>query len=223
MVGAGSVHRTGRLYRWEVAPGEAAIAVAPEALVALIGGGRRRSRRRWPRIGAAIPDGERNAGLTRFAGHLRHCGASQNEIEGALLRANTDRCKPPLEPREVRQIAASIARYPAGPPWIADPIGFLMGLDPSERSVLLSLCRHAKDDGTCRPGIRRLAAQSGLHPSSVPAVIDRLVALGRVRATRSRAGNRYRVLESPTSTKAGSSVRARRTDQRGALSKGSGV
>lgn len=212
VVGAGSVHESGHRYRWEVAPQEAPIAAAPAELVALIGERSRRSGRPRARIGTAIPEGERNATLTRFAGRLRWSGASQNEIEGALLCANTDRCKPPLHAKETRDIAASIARYREGPPWIADPIGFSAGLDPSERSVLLSLCRHAKDDGGCRPGIRRLAEQSGLHRSSIPAVINRLEALGRIAVTRSRAGNSYRVLDSPIPLKVGSSVRARRTE-----------
>ena len=36
---------------------------------------------------------------------------SQEEILSALVRANQDRCNPPLKDREVQRIAASIARY----------------------------------------------------------------------------------------------------------------
>lgn len=58
-----------------------------------------------------IPSGQRNATLARLAGAMRRVGMSQAEITAALLRVNADRCVPPLAPREVERIAASIARY----------------------------------------------------------------------------------------------------------------
>jgi hypothetical protein len=58
-----------------------------------------------------IPSGQRNATLARLGGTMRRVGMSQPEITAALLRANSDRCVPPLAPREVERIAASIARY----------------------------------------------------------------------------------------------------------------
>ena len=58
-----------------------------------------------------IPSGQRNATLARLGGAMRRVGMSQPEITAALLRANADRCVPPLAPREVERIAASIARY----------------------------------------------------------------------------------------------------------------
>jgi hypothetical protein len=58
-----------------------------------------------------IPDGQRNATLARLGGNMRRVGMSQAEILAALIRTNTDRCDPPLDEREVEQIAASIARY----------------------------------------------------------------------------------------------------------------
>ena len=62
-------------------------------------------------VGNMIPDGQRNATLARLAGTMRRAGMSQGEIQAALLRANTDRCQPPLETREVERISASIGRY----------------------------------------------------------------------------------------------------------------
>jgi hypothetical protein len=58
-----------------------------------------------------IPSGQRNATLARLGGNMRRVGMSQAEITAALLRANTDRCVPPLAPHEVERIAVSIARY----------------------------------------------------------------------------------------------------------------
>jgi len=58
-----------------------------------------------------IPTGQRNATLARLAGTVRRVGMSREEIQAALERANQDRCRPPLSPREVERIAASISRY----------------------------------------------------------------------------------------------------------------
>lgn len=58
-----------------------------------------------------IPSGQRNATLAKLAGTMRRVGMSQGEIQAALLRANGDRCRPPLDPREVYRIAESVGRY----------------------------------------------------------------------------------------------------------------
>jgi len=58
-----------------------------------------------------IPSGQRNATLARLGGNMRRTGMSQAEIAAALLQTNKDRCVPPLLPREVEQIATSVARY----------------------------------------------------------------------------------------------------------------
>ena len=62
---------------------------------------------------AVLRQGERNCGLASLAGRLRRAGASQAELEAALLAFNARRCQPPLPDREVLAIARSIARYPA--------------------------------------------------------------------------------------------------------------
>ena len=61
--------------------------------------------------GNLIPSGHRNATLARLGGAMRRVGMSQEEILAALVRANQDRCRPPLKDREVGRIAASVARY----------------------------------------------------------------------------------------------------------------
>jgi hypothetical protein len=58
-----------------------------------------------------IPTGHRNATLAKLAGAMRRVGMGQAEIAAALLQTNKDRCVPPLSPREVERIAASVARY----------------------------------------------------------------------------------------------------------------
>lgn len=64
-----------------------------------------------PVSGNVIPDGQRNGTLAKLAGAMRRVGMSQGEIQAALLKANADRCRPPLDPREVYRIAESIGRY----------------------------------------------------------------------------------------------------------------
>ena len=58
-----------------------------------------------------IPDGQRNATLARLGGNMRRVGMTEAEILTALLQVNQDRCNPPLDEREVRRIASSVARY----------------------------------------------------------------------------------------------------------------
>ena len=65
--------------------------------------------------GAPIPEGARNGTLASLAGTMRRRGMSPAAVEAALLVENAARCRPPLEEREVRQIAASVSRYAPDP------------------------------------------------------------------------------------------------------------
>jgi len=60
---------------------------------------------------ALIPEGQRNGHLTSMAGSMRRSGFGQSAIEAALLKENADKCQPPLEVKEVRSIARSVAQY----------------------------------------------------------------------------------------------------------------
>jgi len=64
-----------------------------------------------PPDGNLIPSGTRNATLARLAGNMRRVGMTRDEILAALERTNQDRCRPPLQAREVERIAVSICRY----------------------------------------------------------------------------------------------------------------
>ncbi len=64
--------------------------------------------------GEAIPEGRRNDALASIAGHLRGIGLDAPAIAAALQQVNAERCRPPLEAREVERIAASIGRYEPG-------------------------------------------------------------------------------------------------------------
>jgi putative DNA primase/helicase len=61
--------------------------------------------------GEPILERYRNSTLASLAGSMRRRGMSAAAIEAALQVTNDERCAPPLEAREVRGIAVSIARY----------------------------------------------------------------------------------------------------------------
>lgn len=61
-----------------------------------------------------IAEGQRNSMLASLAGSLRSRGMLPDEIEATLLAVNRNRCRPALSEAEVRSIARSISRYPAG-------------------------------------------------------------------------------------------------------------
>ncbi len=61
-----------------------------------------------------IPGGRRNYILTKLAGKLRRGELGEETIFAALWAENTRLCSPPLSELEVRAIAASIAKKPAG-------------------------------------------------------------------------------------------------------------
>jgi len=65
-------------------------------------------------IQETIPEGTRNMSLTSIAGKLRKKGLATIELEYALMAINQNRCSPPLDDDEVKTIAASVGRYPAG-------------------------------------------------------------------------------------------------------------
>ena len=63
-----------------------------------------------------IPQGTRNATLASMGETMRRAGMEEDSIAAALLVENDNRCSPPLPEDEVRGIARSIRRYPAGTP-----------------------------------------------------------------------------------------------------------
>jgi hypothetical protein len=109
-----SIHETGRAYQW--ADPEQSIADAPSWLLDLVSSETRRDRNPSTARIDILVKGQRNDGLTRYAGWLRRRGAELPELEEKLLADNACRCQPPLEETEIRRIAASVARYAVGGP-----------------------------------------------------------------------------------------------------------
>ncbi len=109
-----SVHPTGLAYRTANATATLP-ALAPDWLLSL----ERNPSQGTDAAAFAVPgdpilEGHRNAALTSLAGSMRARGMARESIEAALLEENTGRCQPPLPESEVRGIAESVARYPAG-------------------------------------------------------------------------------------------------------------
>lgn len=96
--------------------------------------------------------GDRNNKLTSLAGKMRRQGFSGDEIEAALLAANTGRCRPPLADAEVRAIARSVSRYePADRP----PVGHDEQLEDGDERPEIELVA-----GEAAPYVARLAKLS---------------------------------------------------------------
>jgi hypothetical protein len=115
-----------------------------------------------------IPEGGRNNTLTAIGGKLRAYGFEHDEIEATLLKANAERCTPPLEPIEVCRIAASVSRYEpgkGGPPPDAATVEVLDKIEAafwdspwpktggkSERSLTAILIKLARRHSRLLPG-----------------------------------------------------------------------
>lgn len=113
-----SQHISGNAYSWEA--DDALLARLPATLAATLL--RERSTRAVSSTAThavPIPSGARNSTLASLAGSMRRTGMSADAIEAALAATNAERCDPPLEEREVRAIAQSVARYEASAP-VAD-------------------------------------------------------------------------------------------------------
>jgi hypothetical protein len=116
-----SRHQSGKVYRWlpRRGPAHMGLAIAPGWLLRpparmarRSGGQRARPRDDGHQAGSGpIPQGRRNETLFRIACAMRGRGATEGEILAAIMVVN-QRCRPPLEPRELRSIAGSVSRYP---------------------------------------------------------------------------------------------------------------
>jgi KaiC/GvpD/RAD55 family RecA-like ATPase len=110
VVAAPSKHESGREYTWDVGahPDDVGLAEAPQWLVTLVG---KAPVQPAAHTASAFIDGGRNNALTSLAGSMRDRGMERMAIEAALLVENDLKCRPPLDPAEVKRIARSVSRY----------------------------------------------------------------------------------------------------------------
>lgn len=124
-----SLHSSGKHYEWINDLTEGTPAEMPDWLVQELDAPSRKSghpnvftneptfpSQFWESVPAQISEGGRNDTLFRIAGKLRHWGLEDEAIFSALQAINKERCVPALPDHEVRSIASSIERYPAGNP-----------------------------------------------------------------------------------------------------------
>ena len=112
-----SKHGSGNRYTWLPghSPLQEELCEVPPWLLELLSGASRGPRSAQAIFGNTIAEGARNASLTSIAGKLRRSGLDEQSLLANLFQQNEARCSPPLQYEEVCAIAASVARYPAGP------------------------------------------------------------------------------------------------------------
>jgi KaiC/GvpD/RAD55 family RecA-like ATPase len=110
VIAAPSKHESGREYTWDVGahPDDVGLAECPQWLVTLVG---KPAPQPAAHTAHAFIDGGRNNALASLAGSMRDRGMERQAIEAALLVENDLKCRPPLDPAEVKRIARSVSRY----------------------------------------------------------------------------------------------------------------
>lgn len=166
-----SIHdKTERHYQWGET--EQPVADAPAWLIDQLTDKTGKQLTIRPERFGALADGKRNVGLARYAGALRRKGAELAELEEKLLSYNARNCLPPKEEKEVRKVAASIARYPVGGP---DPLELAWQSVEGKghlthKAQFLELCRQLQtalhDESIALP-IERIGELMGVHWTTV--------------------------------------------------------
>jgi hypothetical protein len=65
-----------------------------------------------------VPEGQRNAHLTRIAGAMRRHSLNHETILAALRQVNASQCRPPLDDADIQRIARSVSSYDPESPLI---------------------------------------------------------------------------------------------------------
>jgi hypothetical protein len=195
VLGAGSVHPSGRDYEWEIPPWEIPPIPVPYVLRQLI-----ERKRPSAEISAeeSVREGRRSVYLLKLAGSLKgRYGLGLAELAPVLHDINQAKCVPPLPKEKVEKLVRDASKWPHPPLWIADAQTFSCcdpRLSEKARSILRLLSDHANAEGDCFPSIRRLSALSGIRPNTVLDVLDELHGFERIARRSRRHGNRYRLL-----------------------------
>jgi hypothetical protein len=114
-----SVHPSGGTYAWEVShhPDDVPLAAIPRWLARQLADGSPRLGHplaHWRRLARdGVAEGERNATLASFAGHLLWHGVDHEVALELLACWNAERCRPPLPHDELVRVIESIARLQA--------------------------------------------------------------------------------------------------------------
>lgn len=115
VVGPGSIHQTGQKYGWLLRMEN--IEPFPERVIEYLKKEKRQTTNRNKIYSLSsidsIHEGKRNDSLFILGVKLRDKGMTQKQIYNELLDINAKRCQPPLDDREIYQIAKSASKSPA--------------------------------------------------------------------------------------------------------------
>jgi len=112
-----SVHESGNTYEWQdfVEPHEVEIAEAPEWLLSLIRGKSKNGtgqKIKWVAgEDTPIPEGQRDCTLFSMARSCFMQGFDKEKVYTLVSFENRERCKPPLEEKDIRRIVDSADKY----------------------------------------------------------------------------------------------------------------
>lgn len=112
MVAPPSTHPdTGRPYEWLIEPWRAGVELAdvPQAVLDYFVETVSPNGRAEP-VAEIIPEGQRRDRLLSLAGLLRRKGLGADEIYATLAAVSSQRCRPPLDERELRELADDVPR-----------------------------------------------------------------------------------------------------------------
>ncbi|RME83655.1 MAG: hypothetical protein D6785_06460, partial [Planctomycetota bacterium] len=110
-----SIHpETKNTYEWGYFDKNKSIGLIPPALWNVINKAIKKKQKKPKKIygkNGTIPEGERNNTLFREGCKLRTAGIDILAIRAALQAINMERCKPPLEEKEIESIVKSVSKY----------------------------------------------------------------------------------------------------------------
>jgi hypothetical protein len=123
----------------------------------------------------------RESELLRMAGAMKRVGFDPVSIAVALEVENDAR-QPVLDEATMARLTRSVRRWNDVPPWLADPVAFVLDdrLHADERLLLLFLIQRLRSDGSRSIGTRTLARQLRWRLERVIAAKRGLVKHGRI-------------------------------------------
>jgi hypothetical protein len=107
IVAPGSLHFSGRFYKWEV---EGSPAPLPDVLKGLLKADPLQTTLSKSSKSHSLAQGQRNTFLIKLSGFLKRCHLQEEDLSHIVKSANTI-CSPSLEESEVQSILKSISRY----------------------------------------------------------------------------------------------------------------
>lgn len=190
-----STHKSGRAYAWEMSAQLSKVPVAPlpPALYEIVKQPYDRPFPQGEPGDLSIIEGGRNQALHKMACRWRADGMDPDFIYQALSKVNQERCRPPLEDREVRKVAMNGSRYqpnpiPEGKPSFQELRSLALKLRPEgyDSQGLDELLTHDFGDSEylvdrllVQGGTSLLVAKPGVGKSTMIRTLIRAVAGGR--------------------------------------------